>query len=212
MNKIISFSLWGNTPKYCVGAIKNAKLAPIIYPDWITRFYVGTDVSVDVIKELQNANAQVITCEEPGWNGMFWRFFAADSEDVVLSRDTDSRINLREKHAVDAWLNSDKPFHIMRDHPHHNAVILGGMWGSRNSVLKGITRHILKYKKNNQYQVDQNFLRDIVYPRVKNYALVHDEFFENKPFPSQRIEEEYVGAPYNENDQLEIDMHGKKLI
>ena len=24
--KIISFSLWGNNPKYCVGAIKNAEL------------------------------------------------------------------------------------------------------------------------------------------------------------------------------------------
>ena len=38
--KVISFSLYGNDPKYCVGAIKNAKLAKYIYPDWVCRFKV----------------------------------------------------------------------------------------------------------------------------------------------------------------------------
>ena len=38
MKKIIAFSLWGDQPKYTVGAIKNADLAKEIYPDWTCRF------------------------------------------------------------------------------------------------------------------------------------------------------------------------------
>ena len=44
MKKIISYSLWGNDPKYCVGAVKNALLRGKIYPNWISRFYVHKDV------------------------------------------------------------------------------------------------------------------------------------------------------------------------
>ena len=40
MKKIISFCLWGNDPKYTVGALRNAELAKTIYPDWKTRFYI----------------------------------------------------------------------------------------------------------------------------------------------------------------------------
>ena len=63
---------------------------------------------------------------------MFWRFEPAGEEDVdvMISRDTDSRLNLREKFAVEEWLESDKGFHIMRDHPHHGYPVLGGMWGA----------------------------------------------------------------------------------
>lgn len=204
MKKVISFSLWGKKPKYCIGAIKNAQLAKTIYPGWVTRFYVGNDVQENIIDELKKADAEIVLCNDSGWNGMFWRFLAADSDDIVLSRDTDSRLNLREKYAVEDWLRSKNDFHIMRDHPWHTTVILGGMWGARNGILKGVTQLIANYKKNNQYQVDQNFLREVIYPRVYLNSLVHDEFFEIKPFPVKREEGLYVGAPYNENDQLEI--------
>ena len=32
MKKVISFCLWGNDPKYNVGAIRNAEIAKEIYP------------------------------------------------------------------------------------------------------------------------------------------------------------------------------------
>ena len=38
MKKVISFSLWGDNPKYTIGAIKNAELIDTIYPGWIGRF------------------------------------------------------------------------------------------------------------------------------------------------------------------------------
>ena len=51
--------------------------------------------------------------------------------DLILSRDLDSRFSDREQEAVRDWLNSNKKFHIMRDHPDHGTEILGGTWGCK---------------------------------------------------------------------------------
>lgn len=214
MNKIISFSLWGNDPKYCLGAIKNVELAKKIYPNWLCRFYCSIDVNSNYINSLKNhKNAEIVIIKEEGnWNGMFWRFFSADSEDVVIIRDTDSRLNNREKSAVDEWLNSNYNFHIMRDHPWHQTEILGGMWGCRNGVLKGIRNIIDNYKKGNFYQVDQNFLREHVYPLSANNSKIHDSFFSNNPFPLKRIGREFVGQPFNADDTECNLTHGDLVI
>jgi hypothetical protein len=202
--KIISFSLWGKLPKYNVGAIRNAELAREIYPGWTCRFYVGEDVSNEVKTSLLNLNSEVIEMGGCDWNSLFWRFYAAADSDIMISRDTDSRLSAREKAAVDEWLASNKDFHIMRDHPYHRTEILGGMWGCRNGILKDIKNMISNYETgqyHNKYQVDQNFLREDVYPLVKNQAFVHDPYFEGIAFPTQRINnKDFVGQVYNENE------------
>ncbi len=128
----------------------------------------------------------------------------------MISRDTDSRLGEREKAAIDEWIGSDKDFHIMRDHQFHATEILGGMWGSRNGILKGMRQMIKDYNKgsyNDKYQVDQNFLRDVIYPKVKDTAMVHDEFFDGLPFPEKapkRTESYFVGQVYNHLDEPEF--------
>ena len=208
--KVIAFSLWGDNPKYTIGAINNVKVAKKLFPDWTCRFYFGPDVPKYIIRTLCDLDAECSMMSESGWNGMFWRFFAADSHDVVLSRDTDSRLGEREKSAVDDWLKSEKDFHIMRDHPYHDTSILGGMWGVRNGLLKGIKDMIRVYDKksfDDKYQVDQNFLREVIYPMVKDKSMVHDEFFENMPFPNnapERTSVNFVGQVFNQLDEPEF--------
>lgn len=205
MKKIIAFSLWGNKPIYNVGAIKNAELAKELYPQWICRYYVGTSTPLDTIKKLNSLdNTEVIQMNLEGdWTGMFWRFYPSSDDDVeiMLSRDCDSRLSVREMLAVNEWINSDKGFHIMRDHPYHNIEILGGMWGVKNNVLPNMKLLIDEYLKGNFWQVDQNFLKEIIYPKIKDNVMVHDEYFENKPFPSKRINYEFVGDVFDENDK-----------
>ena len=207
MKKVISFSLWGDNPKYTIGAIKNAELIDTIYPGWIGRFYCGKSVPIDIIEILKTyTNVEVIEMEENGdWSGMFWRFYACEDSDVMISRDTDSRLNLREKNAVDEWLNSDKDFHIMRDHPYHNSLILGGMWGVRNGILKNIVDLIKNYNKGDFWQVDQNFLREQIYPIVVNTSFVHDSYHNinswSKNFSIERIDQEFVGDVFDEHNQ-----------
>jgi hypothetical protein len=204
MTKIITFSLWGKDPKYTIGAVRNAEIAKEIYPGWTCRFYTGDDVSEDIENQLIDNGAEVCKMDGSSWNGMFWRFFAAGGPHVMISRDTDSRLGPREKSAVDEWLASDKDFHIMRDHPYHATEILGGMWGVRNGLLKGIKDMIANYHTgvyDNKYQVDQNFLREIIYPLVKDHSIVHDEYFERKPFPTPRENlQDFVGQVYDENE------------
>jgi hypothetical protein len=206
MKKIISFSLWGENPKYTIGAIKNAKLASVIYPDWICRFYCGKSVPKNIIEQLESQkNVEIIEMGEQGdWTGMFWRFYACEDSDVMISRDTDSRLSLREKIAVDEWLNSYKEFHIMRDHPYHKTEILGGMWGCRNGILKNIKKLIDDYNKGDFWQVDQNFLREKIYPLVVNQSIIHDSYLkyntDSKKFPTERINKEFVGDVFDEND------------
>lgn len=203
MKKIISFCLWGNDPKYTIGALRNAELTKTIYPGWTSRFYIGSSTSPKVAKELLKLDAEVVNMPEQGdWRGMFWRFYPAGESDVgvMLSRDTDSRLSLREKAAVDAWLATNSPFHIMRDHPAHRTEILGGMWGARGGFLTEMKQLIDQYEKGDFWQVDQNFLREWIYPRIKNVAIVHDEFFEHKPFPTPRVNYEFVGDVFDANN------------
>jgi len=205
MKKIITYSLWGNDLKYTLGAIENAKALDDVFPDWLARFYCGTSVPKGIIRTLESyENVEVVIMEEKGsWNGMFWRFYPASEEDVdvMISRDCDSRLTEREKSAVDEWLESDKSFHIMRDHPWHGTQILGGMWGVRGDILKNMKSMIDDYFKGDFWQVDQNFLKEKVYNRIKNDCFVHDSYHNyelfKRPFPLKRIAQEFVGEAFD---------------
>ena len=206
--KLITFSLWGDNPKYTIGAIQNAILASKIYPDWICRYYVGQSVPNEIITTLTIfKNVEIIKMNEPGnWSGMFWRFYPASEEDIdiMISRDCDSRLSYREKLAVDEWMESDKGFHIMRDHPWHGTQILGGMWGAKKGSIPEMKKLIDEFVKGEFWQVDQNFLAKIIYPIIKNNSMVHDEFHsidsEKKPFPSNRENKEFVGDVFDYNN------------
>jgi hypothetical protein len=42
--KYVSYSLWGDNPIYCVGAIKNMNQIKEIYPDWQMIIYYDNTV------------------------------------------------------------------------------------------------------------------------------------------------------------------------
>ena len=200
--KVVSYCLWGNNPKYTVGAVRNAELVKKHYPGWQAWFYVGSSTSKDVVAALVNEGAKVIEMEEPGdWRGMFWRFYPASDPnvEVMISRDCDSRISQREVDAVNDWLDSGLPFHIMRDHPWHGTEILGGMWGARYPFLSRMTELIDQFDKGDFWQVDQNFLK-LLYPHIAPHSKVHDEFFQKTGWPSKRNRPEFVGQVFDENE------------
>ena len=198
--KVISFSLWGSDTRYTYGALHNAHLARKVYPGWVCRFYVGKSTPKDIVKELKTIKGtEVVKMKEEGdWTAMFWRFRAlADPDvDIMLSRDADSRLWLREKEAVDEWIESDKSFHIMRDHKYHNVEIPGGMWGAKTGAVPEIDKLIDQYQKGDYWQTDQEFLSAEIYPRIMDDCFIHDEFFSQRPFPSTRDPKHFVGQAY----------------
>ncbi len=202
MKKVISYSLWGSDPKYTIGAIRNAEIASSIYPDWVCRFYVN-NIPEDILLNLRSLNVEIKQeTDIPDWRGMFWRFKSSYDKDVDVSifRDCDSRLGDREKSAVDEWLQSNKNFHIMRDHPFHQYPILGGMWGYKKNNKYNMENLFKEFIPTDNYGTDYTFFQQILYPIIGDDKLVHDEFFEKKPFPTQRIEKEFVGEVFDEKD------------
>lgn len=177
--KIISFALYGSNVKFLVGAVSNIKAAAIYYPAWHCRIYCGTDVPLQWRQELHDAGFQVhIRSAQHGLHdGLFWRFEAAyDAQvEVFVSRDLDSCVNPREAAAVADWLASDKRLHTMRDHYEHIVPILSGMWGCRHWPEFG--NLMAEWKKIGQFGDDQTFLKEKIWPLVRdNDAVAHDLF------------------------------------
>ena len=226
MKKLITFSLWGDREMFWYGAKRNAEISKRLLPEFTCRFYVDKECSSERISSLESMdNVEIIIVESKsntdkefekrtGFEGMFWRFWAVDDEDVeiVLSRDCDSRISEREVLAINEWINSGRDFHIMRDHPHHLTPIMGGMWGCKTSIfkdigfnMKNISQIYHSKKVNSIVGKDQDFLAEVVYPLVRKKCLEHSEFGINYGekiyrFPSERIDYEFVGDSFDEND------------
>ncbi len=212
MKNVIAYSIWGEHPMYWVGAVKNIEAAKVYFPSWVCRFYVDKTSRKDLIDMLVGDNVEVVMVDPTeAFAGMFWRFWAASDPDVniMLSRDCDSRLGERELSAVNEWLNSDKDFHIMRDHPYHTVPILGGMWGVRNGLLRtdkiDIVGMINKWTHYTIKGCDQDFLGQVIYPLVKNNSMEHSEFNLQyggtiRPFPTTRVDYEFIGDVFDENN------------
>lgn len=136
--KLVTFSLFGDAELYCKGAVENARLAKEIYPDWIARFYIASDVPKKYIEQIESYGAQVVMRKRKNaYDGLHWRFRPLMESEVEawVSRDCDSRLNWREKAAVEEWLRSDKSLHVMRDAHNHTYPIMAGMFGVRNTLF-----------------------------------------------------------------------------
>lgn len=205
MNKVISYSLWGNNPKYIIGAYRNIELANKFFPDWKIKLYVSTNTNLII----DNDNVEIVyRTETQDQEGCFWRFEACDSDDIVIVRDLDDRLSERHKFVVDEWLSSDKDIHIIKDHPNHTFPIMAGLWGCRNGILKGFTNDINSWYDKGYYTTDQYFLANSVFNKYLDRSLVHDSF--NKSIPGTidisipRISYEFLGDTFDENEQREF--------
>jgi len=207
---LVSFSLYGSNPKYIIGALKNAEEINSFGSEWKSIFYLGSEISREIETELVNFGA-LVQRQEEFWhkNGMFWRFMAIHrlDYDFLIFRDVDSRISQRELAAVDQWISSKKILHLMRDHPHHNAIILGGMWG----VTKAVKNTNIVWEKTFNYGInhgqDQVFLATEVYPALRKSVHLNDSFFTVFPrkskFPTERIGFSYVGESLDEDQSFD---------
>jgi hypothetical protein len=147
--RLISVALWGDDPLYWKGAIENAKLAQKIFPGWTLRVYAveGTQG----LAELRSFGADVRELKDKGGiYPMAWRFWpvAEPNLDYVIIRDADSRLNVRDKAAVDEWIESGRTFHVLRDHPHHaDWPMLGGLWGARGGAIPDMVRRTARWSR-----------------------------------------------------------------
>lgn len=210
IKRAISFSIYGNLPKYTIGLLKNLELVEKIYPDWLVYIYYNNTVPYNIIEECKKYSfVRLFDMTNVNIPGMFWRFLPNDVERFI-SRDTDSRLSMREKYAVDEWIESNKTLHIMRDHPKwHNIKIFGGMFGlivNEDLKIKIENWLIDKDKSTFNRGGDVEFLNTLYFRYlVKKDIIAHDSYFLNnypysKPFPTKLENYRFVGEIFDEND------------
>ena len=182
--KVISFSLYGDNPKYTIGAIKNSEVREKFYPDWQMRVYHNDSVPNYVLEQLEANNVVLVnTGVDQGVCNAMWRFApASEKVECFISRDCDSRLFERDAVAVREWLDSGKCFHIIRDHPGGHAwEISAGMWGARGCFVENIQEKMNHYIQTSSWvtdrAVDQRFLQEIIYPKALESLFLHDEYF-----------------------------------
>jgi protein O-GlcNAc transferase len=222
--KVLSFSLWGDIKRYTIGAIRNAELAKKFYPDFECWFYIHKEsVPEYIIKKLTTMDNVKIIYKSGNLNivkPMCWRFEPIINKqvDIMMPRDTDTRILLREKLAVDEWLESGKILHIMRDHKkHHNVKIFGGMFGIKQSNIpwKEIINSVPQMNKSRGY--DLTVLNKIFKYIGNDLIMIHStarnypgEIAKDFPIPYDS-NYNFVGC-YVYEDESRCEQHHKELM
>jgi hypothetical protein len=155
---------------------ENIKDIANLYPDWKVYIYHG-DIDIEPFQSY--SNVVLIKGNYTDAHLMLDRFVAIDSPDVeiMMVRDADSRINVRDQWCIQQFVDSQHKFHIIRDHPYHVWHILGGLWG----IKKGCIPHfsfrraidIYRATQENRKAFDQYFLGEVVYPKIKDRVLIH---------------------------------------
>jgi hypothetical protein len=226
--KYITYSLWGDNKVYTYGIIENVLDAKRYYKGWIVRVHYNDTVPQNIVKWL-NTQDNVEVVHHPGTktkaSNTLWRFedlFIKDA--IVLSRDADSRFSDREVKLVNEWLESDKDFHIIRDHKHHMVPILAGTFGCRNNCLeyigipgplrninsipcqyvngKKLMENFIKMQVGDRdtYLIDQIFLAHYVYNYINSSAMIHCSHNAYEPYAIKidPVERGFVGEVVTE--------------
>lgn len=186
--KIISYALFGNDKFYHKGLERNINIAKNLFKGWKVRVYCCDKLKNKAfIKNLsKKKNVDLIFKKQTYvYEPMLWRLLPMEEDhDCVIIRDIDTRLFRRDKKLVDNWLRRSEKFHICRDAP-FSQVIPGGIWGGKKPRLKikiywDIWRKEFIKNSPNKILWDQGFLKQYVYPQIRNDLVVYSDYLKLK--------------------------------
>ena len=218
--RVIAMSLYGTDAEFWFGAIENAVLVKRDWPTWSLRIYHDNLVPDKMLRILRSLDVDLVPentdVHAHDHVGHLWRFKVLGDANVTryLVRDTDARLSKRDKRAVDEWIQSGLYFHVMRDHPQHVNEILAGMWGAVGGLIRPqMLEPVMKSVAEVPFSEDQVFLRDFVWPHVRNHTLTHDSYHCTepkyrsaawRPFPARRLApQDFLGNRYDYANDFE---------
>lgn len=179
---VFSFCLYGpRCAYYYDGLLENVALVATHFPTWMMYVYYGPDVDEQMLQDLGSCPHVVL--RPTGVTGpinMIHRFYAIDEEgvDLMLVRDADSRIHWKDRWAIRQFLSKPEfVAHTIRDNVQHTSFMMGGLWGIRKSAGLNLAAEYATYaedtSRGTRWGHDQNFLADVIYPKISNRLLVH---------------------------------------
>ena len=192
---VIAYSLWGNEPRYHVPLLENTLILRHIFPGWSMRVYHDATVDPSFLGMLRergvDLRAMALPPDLPVHRKLLWRFAIASDPAVrrFLCRDADSLLTVKERVAIDAWLQSGFHFHAMRDWFTHTDLLLAGLWGGVGGILPPVETLLGAYRgwRVEHDHIDQDVLSETVWPILRGHVLIHDSVFTSclgsVPFP-----------------------------
>ncbi len=227
MPGLVSFSVFGTDPEdiYYPGALENARLYQEHYPDASCVFYLGDEALPLSDKLNKFSNVEIFHMKDypEDQSATFWRFRATKDfpgKDWYAFRDVDGRLGLREKTAMDEWLDSEYQFHVMRDHPRHGIEMLAGLWGVKGPGIVRIAGRTPDYISGDFYQVDQQWLQKIAWRWAKASLIEHVDcrwkyrsFGATYGFSYPRTDDIFfVGEAHNGDGTIRFPAHRAEVI
>jgi len=199
--KIFSMSVYGTNARYITGAIRQTELCEKYFPDWQIRIYTDNAENFSHISQ----RASIVEVKD-GTAGVFWRFrpLFESPQNIVLVRDSDSRITQREQMAVNEWLQCQQDFHIIKDHEsHYEWPINAGLFAAKGEFSADLYNSMLEAQNNHYYTSDQVWLRNCVWPQKQSTTLIHNTrspgwFAHTRSLLKNKYS--FVGNGYDENN------------
>ena len=210
MKPIISFTLFGTDEKYYTGAVKNLKLNKELLPNWETYIYYHDQLTnVDRIKELIDLGGKLINVKDFIFDGInvidfpfFWRFLAFFEDNTVIVRDLDSRMSKREVEYIKGWLDSDRDYFIIRDHPWHSPVP-AGLLGMKKRI-NSFEEYFRLFVKTESlaWGADQEILRKYFYEieKVEPTNIYYCGYDNQENYIPRDDKDFYIGMQLDEHD------------
>lgn len=181
MVNTFSYCLYGGySSRYYPVLLSNIELIATYFPDWKVYIWIAPDVDQQFIRKLRSYPHVVL--RETGVTGpanMIHRFYTIDEPgiDLMMVRDADSLIHWKDRWAIQEFVSSKFIAHTIRDNIEHTAPLMGGLWGIRKSSGISLRDEYAKYREDltrgHRLAHDQNFLYDVIYPKVLPNLLVH---------------------------------------
>ncbi len=185
MKKIISYILWGNEPRYWCNISYILVSNSVIYPEFISRFYVHKDsmdnpaflMLQEAAKLSPNVEIEIIENSYQGTQLTVWRMkpLWEDGIDFLFCRDLDHITNALERKAVQYFIDNERYLiHSIRSYHLHSTPYLAGLCGFRSQKvlekIRGLAssfekycewgQKCVKYCKDWIWGCDQALLRD----------------------------------------------------
>ena len=187
MVNVISFCLYGEyNPKYYIGLKENIEIIFDNFPEFDIHIWIGNDVNKHKLNKLlsefnKDKIKLFLISDTTGPILMLYRYMSIDFENVecIFSRDTDSRIGIRDMWCINKFLESSYILHTIRDHCGHFMEMMGGLSGMKKETLnhigsfKNLIIQSTKLINNIEYNFDQYILKILIYNNFKHLLLVH---------------------------------------
>jgi hypothetical protein len=141
MSKVISYSLWRTPeskdwPNYLLGLCLNARIRPLLFPDWQVRVYVD-DSAWRSAPQLLHSLCDLVDLRAipKSVHPLMARYLPLwEAHHAVLVRDLDSILSATDADCVAKWLTGKERILAYREYVMEYATIGGGL-GVRNSPL-----------------------------------------------------------------------------